>query len=167
MKIIPGNLWKNLEISWNFTILEKWEPWQLFAYSAHSFIFQYFTYNFLKLKVVLSFTRSIGIFNKNFSLHACKLKLKCTLKLLFAVQILYEFILHSPWIILDSFPSGSVEIDNDIMIQSQNLSSMIAILDHRCIGYPTNRLWTSKKVTRWRTWLFNDVSCASHLYRKR
>ena len=28
-KIIPGNLRKNLEISWNFVILGKWEPWYL------------------------------------------------------------------------------------------------------------------------------------------
>ena len=30
MKKIPGNSFKNLEISWNFVNPKKWEPWTYF-----------------------------------------------------------------------------------------------------------------------------------------
>ena len=36
MKKIPGNLLKNVEISWNFVSPKKWEPWFLHLSVSHS-----------------------------------------------------------------------------------------------------------------------------------
>ena len=88
--------------------------------------------------MIPSFTRSPGIFD-NISLHMCKLKLKLILKLLCAVQIISACILHSPYIILNSFPSSrSSKIK--MMTKGQNLLLMITILGtpKECIKYLMN-----------------------------